>query len=272
MKFARKRVAGLVLSGLASFGLLSYGNGVQAGPDARSIMDKVGLTRKLDGSEAVAKMTIITPDGQTRERKLSVATKLYDNGQTEKRVYRFLSPADVKGTGILVFDYDKAGDDIWVFLPALRKTRRILSAQRNKSFMGSEFSYGDLNIPTLDDYNYTYVKEESYGGEPCHVIDLSPKNDDVKQTDGYSKKTYWVSKATSSIRKGLYYDLSGTLLKEFKCDNVKLLDDAKKRYRPMRMEMINKQNGRRSVFVSEQMTNAPNTKDEYFTTRYLERP
>ena len=238
---------------------------------AREIMDQVTVTRKLDGSEAVIKMSSVDEKGQSREREITMATKLYDGGKTEKRIYRFLSPADVQGTGILVFDYETKADDVWIYLPALRKTRRIVSSQRAQSFMGSEFSYGDLNIPALDDFNYTLVKEESFGGEPCWVIDLLPKSKETGDAEGYSKKTYWVSEAKQAVVRGLYYDKDGKLLKELVAQDLKLLDPKNKRYRAMHMEMINKQNGRRSVFESKKVTFAPNTKDEYFTTTYLER-
>lgn len=241
-----------------------------AGPSAREIMDKVALTRKLDGSEAVVKM-IMFGDGATRERKITMATKLFDGGKTEKRIYRFLSPADVQGTGVLVFDYETQADDVWIYLPALRKTRRIVSSQKSQSFMGSEFTYGDLNIPPLDDFNYTLVKEEDYGGEGCFVIDVLPKKPETGKEEGYSKKTFWVSKAKFAIRKGLFYDAGGALMKELKTEDIKLLDPKKNRYRAMKMEMTNKKNGRRSVFESEKVTLAPDTKDEFFTPRYLER-
>ena len=251
--------------------LISPDPGAQAGPSGREIMDKVAQARKLDGSEAVVSMSIVNAKGQSRDRKLSMATKLFDDGKTEKRIYRFLAPADVKGTGVLVYDYADKADDVWVYLPALRKTRRIVSSQRSKSFMGSEFSYGDLNIPPLDDFTYKLVKEETYDGDACWVIDVAPKNDKIAGDEGYSKKTYWISKDEHAVRKGLYYDLDGELLKELHNDDIKLLDPKKKRYRAMRMEMTNKQNGRRSVFKSEKVAFTPETKDDYFTSRYLER-
>src|SRR6478735_12702857 len=123
------------------------GTSVAAEPSAKDIMEKVTVTRKLDGSEAVVKMTVTDDKKQTRERDITMATKLYDGGKTEKRIYRFLSPADVQGTSVLVFDYETKSDDVWIYLPALRKTRRVVSSQKSQSFMGSEFSYGDLNIP-----------------------------------------------------------------------------------------------------------------------------
>src|SRR6266496_2645338 len=132
----------------------------ETSPSAKEIMEKVTVTRKLDGSEAVVKMTVTDDKKQSRERDITMATKLYDGGKTEKRIYRFLSPADVQGTSVLVFDYESKADDVWIYLPALRKTRRVVSSQKSQSFMGSEFSYGDLNIPAIDEFDYTMVKQE----------------------------------------------------------------------------------------------------------------
>jgi outer membrane lipoprotein-sorting protein len=264
-RFARK------LSTAAAWMLLGTALPAAAAPSPRDIMEKVTVTRKLDGSEAQVKMTTTDDKGQSRERALTMATKLYDGGKTEKRVYRFVSPADVQGTSILVFDYEEKPDDVWIYLPALRKTRRIVSSQKSQSFMGSEFSYGDLNIPALDDFDYKLAKEDNVKGEACWVIDQTPKSKDVADSDGYSKKTYWVSKDKYTVLRGLYYDKDGKLLKELVAENIKLLDAKNKRYRPMHMEMINKQNGRKSVFESSKVAFAPNTKDEYFTTAYLER-
>ena len=244
----------------------------QPAPSARDIMGQVTSARKLDGSEAVVKMTVIAENGDTRARELSMATKLYDGGKTERRIYRFVSPADVQGTGVLVFDYEDKADDVWIYLPALRKTRRIVSSQRTQSFMGSEFSYGDLNIPALDDFNYALVKQEPVAGEDCWVVDVLPKTPDIAKGEGYSKKTYWVSKQKLAVVRGLYYDTDGKLLKELVARDIKLMDPKKKRYRSLHMEMINKQNGRRSIFESQKLSFAPNTKDDYFTTSYLERP
>jgi outer membrane lipoprotein-sorting protein len=266
----RRRTATLVLA-CAFIGSFVAVPAAEAAPSAREIMDKVALTRKLDGSEAIVKMTIADDKGGSRERKLSVATKLFDGGKTEKRIYRFMEPADVKGTGVLVFDYEAQADDVWIFLPALRKTRRIVSSQRSQSFMGSEFSYGDLNVPALDDYTYALGAEENVGGESCYVIEATPKDKAIAESEGYSKKTYWVSKDKFVVRKGQFYDMAGKLLKELICDDVKLLDAKNKRFRPMKMEMLNKQNGRRSTFTSEKVAFAPETKDDYFTTRYLEQ-
>ena len=239
---------------------------------AQQIMEKVATTRKIDGSEATIKMTITDEKGQSREREIASATKLFDGGKTEKRVFRFLAPADVQGTGFLLFDYEAKADDAWIYLPALRKTRRILSSQGGQSFMGSEFTYADFNSPALEDYTYALTKEEGCaGGETCYVIDVVPKTKETATADGYSKRTYWVSKSKFVATRILHYGVDGKLLKELIASDARLLDTKKKRYRTMRNEMINKQNGRRAVFEFTKMNFAPNTKDEYFTTAYIER-
>jgi hypothetical protein len=264
---------------IALLATLSSGGGLaiptahaEAALSARDVMEKVTTTRKIDGSEATIKMTITDEKGQKREREIASATKLFDGGKTEKRVFRFLLPADVQGTGFLIFDYETKADDAWIYLPALRKTRRILSSQGSQSFMGSEFSYGDLNIPALDDYAYAMVKEEPCaGGETCYVVDAVPKTKETAAADGYSKRTYWVDKSKFVATKVLHYGPDGKLLKELIAGDIKLLDAKKKRYRTLRNEMINKQNGRRSLFEFNKMMFTPNTKDEYFTTSYIER-
>ncbi len=267
-----RRVAILAAFAAVSLSVFLPSADVHAGASGKDIMAKWAESRKLDGSEAVVKMSIIDNRGNARTREISMATKLFDDGKTEKRIYRFLSPADVKGTGVLVFDYEDKADDIWVFLPALRKSRRVVSSERSKSFMGSEFSYADLNIPELSDYDYKVIKDENVAGASCTVIEVTPKSDSVAKSEGYSKKLYWVEKSNYAVRKGEFFDLKGKLLKVLTADNVKLVDSKKKRYRTMKMEMENKQSGRKSIFETTKIANAPNTKDEYFTTSYLERP
>jgi outer membrane lipoprotein-sorting protein len=265
------RFAITFLAGLCVGGYLMP-EAARAEMSPRDIMDKVATARKLDGSEAVIKMTLIDEKGGKSEREIAAATKLFDGGKTEKRVFRFLSPADVQGTGFLIFDYESKADDAWIYLPAMHKTRRILSSQSSQSFMGSEFSYGDFNTPALDDYTYKQGKDESCGsGETCYVIEATPKSKETASADGYAKRTYWISKTTFVALKVLHYNADGKVVKELIASQSKLLDAKKKRYRTLRNEMINKVNGRRSIFEFTKMNFAPTTKDEYFTPNYIER-
>ncbi len=272
LRNARKAIPWL-LAAAAGAGLLVTVEAVSAPPDGRATMDKVALTRKLEGSEAKVTMKTLDASGKVlSSRTLTMATKLYEGGAIEKRIYRFVDPPDVKGTGILVFDYAAKPDDIWIFLPALRTSRRVLGGDRAKSFMGSEFSYGDLNIPPLDDYTYRSDREEQAGGEACYVVEVTPKSPQVAKDEGYQRKVYWVSKTTSAVRKGQFFGLDGKLLKELSTSNVKELAtvNGTKRFRAMKMEMKNVQTGRLSVFETVSVsTNTP--PDDFFTEAYLQR-
>ena len=274
MKLRNKVAINTAGAAIAVGALLCIFSGSVTGANlsAMDIMKKTNEARQLEGSEAVMQLTIKNSKGDKRVRKIAMVSKLFDSGKTEKRVYRFLAPADVKGTGILAFDYENKNDDMWIYLPALRKTRRIVTSERAKSFMGSEFSYADMNSPTLSDYNFRIVKEESVDGVNCWKIEAKPKNDAVAEDEGYSSKNVWVAKDEFTIRKAEYFDLDGELLKVLTSRNIVMVDSAKKRYRSKYMAMTNKQNGRESIFEIEKIENVPNTKDSYFTTGYLERP
>lgn len=239
--------------------------------DAKQIVDKSFQTTKLAGSEMLSTMTIIDNRGRERVRKIATVSKLYDNGETEKRLIRFLSPADIKGTGLLTYDYENKDDDMWLFMPALRKTRRIVSTEKAKNFMGSEFTYADITPPILDNFTYEILGEEEVAGTSCWKIEMIPVDDDVADENGFSKRISFIAKQDFVIRKAIYYDLDGELHKELAVENVKEIDTENHKYRPMRMIMVNKQNGRKSVLNVDEIQFNPEVKDELFTTRYLER-
>jgi len=238
---------------------------------AKQIVDRSFKATKLAGSEMLSTMTIIDDKGRERVRKIASVTKLYDNGETEKRLIRFLSPADVKGTGLLTYDYEKRDDDMWLFMPALRKTRRIVSTEKAKNFMGSEFTYADITPPILDDFSYELLGEEGGEGTPCWKIEMVPVNDDVADENGFSKRITFIAQQDFVIRRAVYYDLDGELHKELTVEEVKEVDPVNHKYRPMRMLMVNRQNGRQSILNVDEIQFNPAVEDEFFTTRYLER-
>ena len=257
----------------AIFIILFTGSSLMAQDElsAKEIMDKAFEVTKLAGSEAVSTMTIIDGKGRERIREIAMVTKLYDNGDTEKRLMRFLAPADVKGTGLLVFDYEKKDDDMWLFLPALRKTRRIVSSERAKSFMGSEFSYADMAPPILDEFTYKIMSEKETEGTLCWEIEMVPVDEDIADENGFSRRIAYIGKRDFVIRGAIYFDLDGELHKELSVKEIRELDPVNHRYRPIHMIMVNKQNNRKSILKIDEIQFNPNVKDDYFTTRYLER-
>ncbi len=138
---------------------------IQAGDqEPRDIMKMSRDVSKISGLESVSTLKIINNKGRERVRKTAMASKEFDGGLTEKRIIRFLEPADVKGTGMLIFDNENDADNMWIYMPALRKVRRIVSSDKGKSFMGSEFSNADMAAGNLDDFTY-----QSLGEDNCKV-------------------------------------------------------------------------------------------------------
>ena len=101
-----------------------------------------------------------------------------------------------------------------IYMPALRKTRRIISSEKAKNFMGSEFSYSDITPPTIADFHYKKLGERRVAGTLCWELEILPINEDIADENGFSKKISFIGREDFVIRKAVYYDLDGELLKE----------------------------------------------------------
>lgn len=238
---------------------------------AKQVQEKCIEATRVKGSEALSTLTIISKKGQKRVRKMSMVSKLYDNGNTEKKLIKFTEPADVKGTGFLSFDYKDKADDKWIYMPALRKTRRIISSENAKSFMGSEFSYADMSLPTVEDFTYKYLDAETINEELCYAIEITSKDAEIANGNGFSKKISYISKKDFVMRKAFYYNLSGEKEKEMTVGEVIEVDKTNHKYKIKEMTMVNVLNGRKSISTIDQIQYHPNVSDDYFTTRFLEK-
>jgi len=240
-------------------------------PEAREIMEKARDASKLSGLEAVSTLRIYDAKGRVRVRQTSMASREFNNGATEKRIIRFLSPAEVKGTGMLIYDYKEKNDDMWIYMPALRKTRRIVSSEKSKSFMGSEFSNADMSAPNLEDFEYTILRSEVFDGTDCWVIEVIPADEDIMDEMGFDRRLAWIGKTDYVQRKSEYYNEDNELFKLLKSTSIKAIDPSGKKFMAMHMEMENKENGRRSVMTMDEIQYNPDVKEEYFSLVYLEK-
>jgi len=161
---------------------------------ARAIMKKVDAREDGKTVERDMQMILIDKKGHKRVRKMKAYSK--DFGKDEKKVMFFKSPADVKNTGFLTFDYNKAGkdDDQWLYLPALKKVKRIPGSDKSSSFMGSDYSYFDLTKTSLNDYNFKFMKDTKVRGHAAWMIESTPRTSKIKKQSGYSKSINIVRK------------------------------------------------------------------------------
>ena len=256
----------LVIAGLAP-------RGASAAPDlsARDIMEKNFFVTKPKTLKSDLTMILVNDKGQTRERKSTTLSKLQSNGVDSRLLVRFDTPADIKGTGFLQIEHSDADDDLWIYLPALKKTRRLVANNKKDSFVGSDFSYGDVLLPKVDLFRHTLLRMETVGGHECHVIESLPRDDTVKRDSGYGKKITWVRKDNFLEAKVEYYDINGRLLKTQTTADHRLIERDPARWIAAKREMLNHQTGHKTVLGFERIEAGIVVADEIFTTRTIER-
>ena len=161
-----------------------------------------------DDQTSVLTMTLTNKSGQIRVRKIQQYTKQI--GDIEKSIMFFMSPADVKNTSFMNWSYDTdKSDDQWIYLPALKKVKRISSDSKNDYFMGSDFTYDDLGDRKLDADVHKLLKQETLNGKACYVVESVSKDEDYM----YSKTKTWIRKDNFVGMKKEFYDEDGDLLK-----------------------------------------------------------
>lgn len=238
--------------------------------DPKEIMKKSREQSKLSGLEAKTILEINDGKGNQRMRETTMVSRIFPDG-TEKRTILFLSPPDVKGTGILIWDSEGKDDNMWIYMPALRKSRKIVSSEKSKNFMGSEFSNADLAVGNIDDFNYTLIGSETVGQEPCWKIQATPAASQIASDYGMSAKTTWIGQKDFMPRKTVFTDLEGKLWKEMTYSGIKLMDAKSNKYFISQMEIRNLKNGRFSKMNMTQMTYNPAVREDYFTLSFIEK-
>jgi outer membrane lipoprotein-sorting protein len=242
-----------------------------AEPSAHDIMEKNFFVTKVASLHVELKMLLINDKGQQRERRSVGLVKLQPNGVDSRLVVRFDTPADIKGTSFLQVEHIDGDDDLWIYLPALKKSRRLVASNKKDSFVGSDFSYGDISLPKVDQYRHSLLKTEKMNGVDCFVVESVPASDAVRANSGYSKKVTWVRSDNFVEGKVEYYDLAGRLWKTQTVLRPEQVDPQKGRWFPLHREMLNHQNGHRTVITATKLVPGISVPDETFTTRYIER-
>ena len=231
---------------------------------AGEIMDKSRNAMKVESFEAIASLNITDSKGRVRERSNVTASKSYDDG-TEKRLIKFLSPADVEGTTMLIYDYDQGQDDMWIYLPALKRTRRIVSSEKGKSFMGSEFTNADMSSPPTEDFDHTIIDES----DNYYVIESKPVDRDKEDEYGYSRKISTIKKNNYVVSKMDFYDSYNELFKTILIKDVREISGEK--FIISHMTAENFSNARSSEIVMSEIRAGTQIRDELFDVTKLGR-
>lgn len=189
---------------------------------------------------AEVEMTLKNRQGETSTRKM-VSRNLEVEGSGDKLLIRFEYPRDIKHTAFLCFTHKLDPDDQWIFLPALKRIKRISSNNKSGPFMGSEFAYEDITSQEVEKYTYAYEGEALLEGSPCHVVIRTPRD----PKSGYTRQRVWLDKDEYRYQKIAYYDRKGDLLKTVNYSGYQKYHD--RYWRAATMHMVNHQTGKETV-------------------------
>jgi outer membrane lipoprotein-sorting protein len=240
---------------------------------AREVLDEVkaldDTTRKW--TDRTQKMTLLIYGrrGGERRRELKIYDKRYPDDE-DKSISFFLSPPEVEGTGFLQWSHKQRDDDQWLYLPELKRTRRITSRLRDQSFMGTDFSYRDLEILgeiqdwTEEEAPSRLVRTEPVDGHACHVIKLQPEQEGMS----YSQILMWMDQQKLVTRKMEFHDKRGEHVKTLSLTDVRDIGPIPTAHH---MEMRNLQKGSRTIGDIADVAYETGLSDDLFTQRYLER-
>ncbi|MEC3906412.1 outer membrane lipoprotein-sorting protein [Tamlana sp. 2201CG12-4] len=207
------------------------------------------------------KMVLKNKNGQTSERSLTTRTlELTEDG--DKSLIVFNSPKDVKGTSTLTFTHKIGSDDQWLFLPSIKRVKRISSNNKSGPFVGSEFAYEDLSSIEVEKYTYKFIKEDG----DLLVVEQDP----VDPKSGYTRRLVTYNKNKGyRIEKAEFYDRKNALLKTLDYSDYKLYKN--KFWRAGTFTMINHQSNKETILMFSDYNFDADLTEEDFTQNALMR-
>ncbi len=253
---------------MALFSLLFPLAATAATPEEKGL----AIAREADRRDAGFKdftadlrMILKNKHGQKSVRKIRVRT-LEVAVDGDKSLTIFDNPRDVKGTAFLTFSHKQSDDDQWLYLPALKRVKRISSRNKSGSFMGSEFAYEDISSQEVEKYTYKWIRDDIYNGRECFVVERYPVD---KKNSGYTRQVSWIDKSEYRQWKVEYYDRKNSLLKTLTFKEYQQY--LGKYWRADQMYMVNHQNGKSTDLVWSNYKFQVGLKTRDFTKNSLKR-
>jgi len=209
-------------------------------------------------------MTLRTRKGQEIVRQMR--SKAFEvDGDGDKALTIFDTPLDVKGTSFLSFSHISGNDDQWIYLPALKRVKRIASKNKSGPFLGSEFAFEDLSSFEVEKFNFNYLGEGELNGQTMFMISMDP----VDKYSGYTKANAWVDTEHYRVHKIDFYDRRDTLLKTLTISDYKLYKD--KYWRADKQNMTNHKTGKSTDIVIKNLEFDVGLKESDFNENRLKR-
>jgi outer membrane lipoprotein-sorting protein len=220
--------------------------------------------RGFESSKVSLKMILTNKQGQESQRYLENKTlELHEDG--DKSLIVFNSPKDVEGTATLTFTHKQSSDDQWLYLPSVKRVKRISSDNKSGPFMGSEFAYEDLSSQEVEKYTYKFIKEDNMNGADALVVERYP----LDPKSGYTKQAVWYNKENYRLEKIDFYDRKSALMKTLTYQNYKQY--LSKHWRAGEMGMENHLTGKKTRLLFENYAFKTGLKEQDFSQNSLVR-
>jgi len=195
--------------------------------------------RDIGWQDNTADMLMLLRNKQGQESIREIKMKSLEvKNDGDKSLTIFNKPRDVKGTAFLSFSHPVKADDQWLFLPALKRVKRISSRNKSGPFMGSEFAFEDLSSFEVEKYTYKFLAEEQLNGVNTFKVEQYP----VDENSGYTRRIVWLDTSEYRVQKVDFYDRKNSLLKTLTFSDYKQY--LAKYWRADKQEMVNHQNGK----------------------------
>ena len=237
----------------------------------REVMERVDARDDGDNMTAEQEMTLIDKKGYERIRRMKAYSK--DKERDTLRLMFFVPPADVKGTGFLTYDYysGEKDDDQWLYLPELKKIKRIAASDKSSAFMGSDFSYADMTKRVLDEWKYKLLKETEVRDKKCWLIEALPVNKTIEDRYGYTKSVVFVRQDIYMVVRAVHWVKDGRKLKYFDMRRIEEIDGILIGTELNMKIMKNRKTLHRTVFRFHNVQFNQEIGEDLFTTRQLEK-
>ncbi len=209
-------------------------------------------------------MTLTNRNGQQTTRQMH-GYFMEVKGDGDKSMTIFDTPADVKGTASMTYTHKVGDDDQWLYLPSIKRVKRISSSNKSGPFMGSEFAFEDLSSQEVEKFTYKYVGEGKANGFDSYMVERYP----VSKSSGYKRNVVWFNKANYRPEKIEFYDRKNSLLKTLTFSGYKQY--LSKFWRAHKMEMVNHQNGKETLLQFSKMEFGIALTDDDFSQNALKR-
>jgi len=216
-------------------------------------------------SKVELEMVLIDRNGNESPRELRLKGLEGQGEEGDKSLMIFDTPIDQKGVAMLTYTYKKDADDQWLYLPALKRVKKISSKNKSGPFVGSEFAFEDISSQEVEKYTYKYLRDEKLDGVDCFVVERYPTD----RYSGYTKQIAWIDQAEYRVMKVDFYDRKNSLLKTL--ENKGYKQYLNKFWRPDKSYMKNHQTGKATRLVYKNYEFKVGLNDKEFTKNSLKR-